>query len=87
MGGGLLWACDISLAATRTFNRNFRGAQTASLDDLSNWHRMRGTDVITAGFPCQSFSGAGLKEGLNDPRGKVLFHIIEICRAIRPPFL
>eukprot|EP00972_Heterocapsa_arctica_P070380 10395390-Heterocapsa_arctica.AAC.1 len=48
---------------------------------------MRGTDVITAGFPCQSFSGAGFKEGLNDPRGKIIFHIIEMCRAIRPPFL
>eukprot|EP00972_Heterocapsa_arctica_P021366 3145811-Heterocapsa_arctica.AAC.1 len=28
-----------------------------------------------------------MREGLNDPRGKIIYHILEICRAIRPPFL
>eukprot|EP00972_Heterocapsa_arctica_P112192 16430445-Heterocapsa_arctica.AAC.1 len=48
MGGGLQWACDISTSATGTFNRNFGGAQTISLDDRASWHRMKGTDAITA---------------------------------------
>eukprot|EP00972_Heterocapsa_arctica_P064851 9571748-Heterocapsa_arctica.AAC.1 len=59
MGGGLQWACDISPSATRNFNLNFHGAQTTSIDSISCWEHLEGTDVITAGFPCQSFSGAG----------------------------
>eukprot|EP00972_Heterocapsa_arctica_P092679 13667673-Heterocapsa_arctica.AAC.1 len=87
MGGGLQWACDISASAVKTFNRNFTDAQVGNIEDCSLWVNLQGTDVITAGFPCQRFSGAGACEGLNDPRGSVIHHIVEKYRAIRPPFL
>jgi len=36
--------------------------------------------LLTAGFPCPSFSLAGEKKGFEDPRGRLFF---EICRVIK----
>ena len=42
-------------------------------------------DVLLAGFPCQSFSNVGKKEGFGDPtKGTIFFHIAEIIRRTRP---
>ncbi len=41
-------------------------------------------DILLAGFPCQSFSIAGLKKGFNDERGHAFFEIERILKAKRP---
>lgn len=41
-------------------------------------------DVLCAGFPCQPFSNAGLKKGIEDTRGTLFYHIAEILRDHRP---
>jgi DNA (cytosine-5)-methyltransferase 1 len=41
-------------------------------------------DVLLAGFPCQSFSQAGLKLGFNDTRGTMFFEIQRILAYHRP---
>lgn len=42
-------------------------------------------DVLLAGFPCQSFSAVGNKEGFDDPDKGVIFnHIADIIRRTRP---
>ncbi|MGN0694660.1 MAG: DNA cytosine methyltransferase [Lentihominibacter sp.] len=41
-------------------------------------------DVLCAGFPCQPFSNAGLKRGIEDTRGTLFYHIAEILRDHRP---
>lgn len=38
-------------------------------------------DLLIAGFPCQTFSVIGKKEGFNDTRGQLIFHIIGILKA------
>jgi DNA (cytosine-5)-methyltransferase 1 len=44
-------------------------------------------DILLAGFPCQSFSVAGLKKGFNDERGQAFFEIERILKAKKPPLL
>lgn len=44
-------------------------------------------DILFAGFPCQPFSIFGNKQGFNDLRGNLFFHILAILNAIRPSFL
>ena len=39
-------------------------------------------DVLVGGTPCQAFSVAGLRQGLNDPRGRLTRTYVEICDAI-----
>ncbi len=41
-------------------------------------------DILLAGFPCQAFSQAGLKKGLQDTRGTLFFDIQRILAAHRP---
>lgn len=39
-------------------------------------------DLIVAGTPCQAFSVAGARKGLEDPRGNLTLAFVEICHAI-----
>lgn len=41
-------------------------------------------DVLIGGVPCQSFSQAGKREGLKDPRGNLILKFIEIINNIKP---
>lgn len=41
-------------------------------------------DILLAGFPCQSFSQAGLKQGFNDTRGTMFFEIQRILVEKKP---
>lgn len=44
-------------------------------------------DVLVGGTPCQSFSVAGLREGLADPRGSLMLVYLAIARRYRPRWL
>ena len=41
-------------------------------------------DVLCGGFPCQSFSNAGNKAGIFDPRGELFFEIVRIAKVKQP---
>lgn len=41
-------------------------------------------DVLVGGTPCQSFSVAGLRKGLSDPRGNLALEYVRILDAKRP---
>lgn len=43
--------------------------------------------ILTSGFPCQSFSLAGNREGFNDIRGNVFFKLLEIIDYHKPEIL
>jgi DNA (cytosine-5)-methyltransferase 1 len=66
--------------ATLRANRPTWNVQQCSIADV-DFSPYKGTvDVISGGFPCQSFSYAGRKRGLEDVRGTLFF---EFARAIK----
>lgn len=44
-------------------------------------------DLLVGGTPCQSFSVAGLRKGLDDPRGNLMLVYGAIARRYRPRWL
>ena len=44
-------------------------------------------DVLVGGTPCQSFSVAGLRKGLADPRGNLMLTYLAIADKYRPEWL
>ncbi len=49
-----------------------------------NVSKLPAFDLLTAGFPCQSFSIAGKRRGFKDTRGTLFFEIARIAKAKRP---
>ena len=53
-----------------------------------NWKIERGAiDVICGGTPCQSFSVAGLRAGMADPRGNLALTFLSLCDRLRPEWI
>ena len=60
-----------------------------NLGDMTKYEEWNlGTiDLLVGGTPCQSFSVAGLRKGLRDPRGGLMLTYLEIARRFRPRWL
>lgn len=54
---------------------------------FKEWPNDRSIDLLVGGTPCQSFSVAGLRKGLDDPRGNLMLTYLAIAAQYRPKWL
>jgi DNA (cytosine-5)-methyltransferase 1 len=54
---------------------------------FKEWSIESNVDVLVGGTPCQSFSVAGLRKGLDDPRGNLMLTYLAIADKYRPKWL
>ena len=57
------------------------------MPNYKEWDLGAGLDVLVGGTPCQSFSVAGLRAGLDDPRGNLALVYLGIAAHFRPRWL
>ncbi|MCB0691614.1 MAG: DNA (cytosine-5-)-methyltransferase [Saprospiraceae bacterium] len=73
------WACE-TLRKNRPNWKVLEGdIKNFNFDNLKNQ-----VDVVTGGFPCQAFSYAGKKLGLNDARGTLFYEFARVVQEVQP---
>ena len=66
-GFNVVWANEIDKDACKTYRHNFPNTLLSELDIRKlNASTIPDFDVLTAGFPCQSFSVCGNRNGFAD---------------------
>lgn len=94
LGAKCVFASEWNEPARLTYTKNFQKIEP----DLFNNHGkmfagditkvsakdIPDFDILTAGFPCQPFSQAGLKRGFNETRGTLFFDVARIIREKQP---
>ncbi len=84
-GGECIFSSEWDESAKETYFANygevpFGDITRTSTKDLIPEH----FNVLCAGFPCQPFSNAGLKKGIEDTRGTLFYEIADILRVHHP---
>lgn len=79
-----IFANDILDSSFEIFNlNNDIKLVKKDLNDISN-DDIPKADILTAGFPCQPFSIAGMKKGFDDERSNVFWKILSIIKSNSP---
>ena len=79
---------DIKLAARKALANNF--SDIKNIGDITKVvpEDIEQYDILTAGFPCQPFSAAGVRGGFNDHmgRGEMFFYVANILQKTKPQY-
>ena len=54
---------------------------------FKEWNNDKTIDLLVGGTPCQSFSVAGLRQGLSDPRGNLMLTYLAMAEQLKPKWL
>ena len=84
-GGECVFSSEWDDAAKQTYYENYGEVPFGDITkDETKALIPEHFDVLCAGFPCQAFSNAGLKKGIEDTRGTLFYHIAEILETRKP---
>lgn len=85
---------EIDSYATKTYKANFKTDKEIEMGDIvsftqnkDNIINLEDFDILTGGFPCQSFSMMGKQKGFKDMRGNVFFQILDIIKVKKPKYI
>eukprot|EP00419_Tripos_fusus_P027165 CAMPEP_0172717574 /NCGR_PEP_ID=MMETSP1074-20121228/71810_1 /TAXON_ID=2916 /ORGANISM="Ceratium fusus, Strain PA161109" /LENGTH=318 /DNA_ID=CAMNT_0013542541 /DNA_START=88 /DNA_END=1041 /DNA_ORIENTATION=+ len=81
-----VFSCDVNKYAKATIMANY--PPKTFFDDLTKRDNTKApkADLYVAGFPCQPFSSAGLKQGFSDVRGRgeIFWHVRDYIAQRKP---
>lgn len=86
LGGECVFASDIDADCRKVYQQNFGIEPHGDITKIDE-KDIPAHDVLCGGFPCQSFSKAGNRRGINDPRGTLFFDIVRIVKHHKPKYL
>lgn len=96
-GGGLALGLEQAGLKCVLLNEIDKSAAQTLRDNRPNWNVIHDdvknldvknyknkVDIVTGGFPCQAFSYAGKRLGLNDARGTLFYEFARIVKDVQP---
>ena len=85
---------EIDNKASITYNANYDTTKELSMGDIvafvNNQQAMRDMpryDLLSGGFPCQTFSMMGSQEGFEEERGQMFFRIMDMINSRHPRYV
>lgn len=81
-GAETVWMSDIDKSSNLVIKQRWNLPNLGDLKTV-NWTDVRPIDILTAGYPCQPFSTAGQRKGVNDSR-HIWPDIKQIISKLRP---
>lgn len=85
---------EIDKNAATTYCANYDTQNELAIGDIvsfvgneDNYARLPQFDILTAGFPCQTFSMMGNQLGFAEDRGQMFFRILDILQHCHPRFI
>ena len=83
----IIFACDIDKFCKTNFLENYKLNEESwynDINDMDGNKYLNKVDILVGGCPCQSFSIAGQRKGLDDLRGQLVFKYIKKIDEIKP---
>ena len=77
---------EINKYAIKFYNNIFEGETNHGDATKISGNELPEFEILCAGFPCQSFSIAGKRQGFNDTRGTMFFEVARILKDKRPRY-
>lgn len=85
----LFFACEWDKYARLSFNANYEIDEKhfhKDINDMSGFQYRNKVDIIIGGSPCQDFSLAGLRAGIDGQKGILIYQYIRIIKEANPPY-
>jgi len=79
-GHSTKFMCEILEPAKNILQKNYPDIEL--LSDVTQIDSLPHSDIITAGFPCQDLSQAGMKKGINGNKSNVVFHLFRLLDSL-----
>ena len=57
------------------------------MTNFKEWNNDKTIELLVGGTPCQSFSVAGLRKGLSDPRGNLMLTYLAMAERFKPKWI
>lgn len=83
----VIWANDIDESAVATYAFNFSDTELICGDIgdvLAQGIKLPPAEVVVGGFPCQDYSLAGKRKGLDVERGRLFMNMVTVVSLVKP---